>query len=275
MRELINLNDMLKWDSTILDDYVLPDTITIPTDNPDEPVYSMTLDHDTMSSNIVMILGTSHPRFNEPDVFKNALNLWFLTHRWNIEHLMRVACQNYNPLENYDRWEHLHGTNTLGGTDTEVHSGLDITTTSNNETETHSGSDITTSSNNETETHSGTDTTEDTTSAMNASTYQPSDKSTLTHGETIQTNNSGNVNLSHGETIQTNSSGNVNLSHGENINTNYGKTDTNVDNNHIHGNIGVTTFTQMAQAEISLSASFNIYQNIVSLIENDLFICVY
>jgi hypothetical protein len=243
MRKFINLNDMLRWDNTILDDYVLPDTIVIPTDNPDEPVYTISLDHDIMSSNIILTLGDSTPRFNEPDVFKNALNLWFLTHKWNIEHLMRLAAQNYNPLENYDRWEHLKGTNTLGGSDTEVHSGSDITTTSNNETETHSG----------------TDTTEDTTSAMNASTYQPADKSTLTHGEVIQTN----------------SSGNVNQSHGENINTNYGKTDTNVDNNHIHGNIGVTTAQDMARQEISLVATFNIYQNIVSLIENDLFMCVY
>lgn len=243
MRKFINLNDMLRWDNTILDDYVLPDTIVIPTDNPDEPVYTISLDHDIMSSNIILNLGDSTPRFNEPDVFKNALNLWFLTHKWNIEHLMRLAAQNYNPLENYDRWEHLKGTNTLGGSDTEVHSGSDITTTSNNETETHSG----------------TDTTEDTTSAMNASTYQPADKSTLTHGEVIQTN----------------SSGNVNQSHGENINTNYGKTDTNVDNNHIHGNIGVTTAQDMARQEISLVATFNIYQNIVSLIENDLFMCVY
>lgn len=243
MRKFINLNDMLRWDNTILDDYVLPDTIVIPTDNPDEPVYTISLDHDIMSSNIILNLGDSTPRFNEPDVFKNALNLWFLTHKWNIEHLMRLAAQNYNPLENYDRWEHLRGTNTLGGSDSEVHSGSDITTTSNNETETHSG----------------TDTTEDTTSAMNSSTYQPADKSTLTHGEVIQTN----------------SSGNVNQSHGENINTNYGKTDTNVDNNHIHGNIGVTTAQDMARQEISLVATFNIYQNIVSLIENDLFMCVY
>ena len=243
MRKFINLNDMLKWDNTILDDYVLPDTITIHTDNPDEPVYSITLDHDIMSSNIILNLGDSTPRFNEPDVFKNALNLWFLTHKWNIEHLMRLACQNYNPLENYDRWEHLKGTNTLGGTDTEVHSGNDI--------DKRTGS--------VTETHSGVDTTEDTTSAMNSSTYQPSDKSTLTHGEVITTQN---------DLTDT-------MTHGENINTNYGKTDTNVDNNHIHGNIGVTTAQDMARQEISLVATFNIYQNIVSLIENDLFICVY
>lgn len=243
MRKYINLNDMLKWDSTLLDDYVLPDTIVIQTDNPDEPVYSITLDHDIMSSNIVVALGDSIPRFNEPDVFKNALNLWFITHKWNIEHLMRLACQNYNPLENYDRWEHLKGTNTLGGTDTEIHSGNDVEKT---------GGTVT-------EVHSGTDTTEDTTSAMNVSTYQPADKSTLQHGETIATT-----------TDMTDTT-----THGENINTQYGKTDTNVDNNHIHGNIGVTTAQDMARQEIALTATFNIYQNIVSLIENDLFMCVY
>lgn len=243
MRKFINLNDMLRWDNTILDDYVLPDTIVIPTDNPDEPVYTISLDHDIMSSNIVLNLGDSTPRFNEPDVFKNALNLWFLTHKWNIEHLMRLAAQNYNPLENYDRWEHLQGKNTLGGSDTEVHSGNDIEKTGGTVTEAHSGTDIT----------------EDTTSAMNSSTYQPADKSTLQHGENITTT-----------TDMTDTT-----THGENINTQYGKTDTNVDNNHIHGNIGVTTAQDMARQEIALTATFNIYQNIVSLIENDLFMCVY
>lgn len=243
MREMINLNDMLKWDNTILDDYELPDPIYINPDYQEEPTYSISLDHDIMSSNIMIRCGMMHPRFNEPDVFKAALNLWFKTHKWNIEHLMRLAAQNYNPLENYDRWEHLKGTNTLGGTDTEVHSG--------NDTDRKTGS--------VTESHTGVDTTEDTTSAMNASTYQPEDKSTLTHGEVITTQN---------DLTDT-------MTHGENINTNYGKTDTNIDNNHIHGNIGVTTAQQMANQEIALAATFNIYQNIVSLIENDLFICVY
>ena len=243
MREMINLNDMLKWDSTILDDYELPDTIYVNPDYQDEPTYSITLDHDIMSSNIMIRCGLLTPRYNEPDVFKAALNLWFKTHKWNIEHLMRLACQNYNPLENYDRWEHLKGTNTLGGSDREVHSGQDVE---------QSGGTVT-------QAHSGTDTTEETTSAMNSSTYQPADRSTLQHGETITTT-SNNTDTT---------------THGENINTQYGKTDSNVDNNHIHGNIGVTTFTQMANQEIDLANTFNIYQNIVSLIENDLFICVY
>ena len=243
MREMINLNDMLKWDSTILDDYELPDTIYVNPDYQDEPTYSITLDHDIMSSNIMIRCGLLTPRYNEPDVFKAALNLWFKTHKWNIEHLMRLACQNYNPLENYDRWEHLKGTNTLGESDREVHSGQDVE---------QSGGTVT-------EAHSGTDTTEETTSAMNSSTYQPADRSTLQHGETITTT-SNNTDTT---------------THGENINTQYGKTDSNVDNNHIHGNIGVTTFTQMANQEIDLANTFNIYQNIVSLIENDLFICVY
>lgn len=243
MRKLINLNDMLRWDNTILDDYVLPSAITITPDYDDEPTYTISLDHDLMSSNIIIRLGQLTPIFNEPDVFKSALNTWFITHAWNIEHLMRLACQNYNPLENYDRWEHLKGTNTLGGNDKEAHTGSDIDTTSGNDTEVHSG----------------TDTTTDTTSAMNASTYQPADQSTLVHGETITTN--------YGKTDT--------LSHGENITTTYGKTDTNTDNNHIHGNIGVTTAQDMARQEIALVKSFNLYDQVVSLIENDLFLSVY
>lgn len=243
MRKLINLNDMLKWDNTILDDYVLPSAITITPDYEDEPTYTISLDHDLMSSNIILKLGQLTPIFNEPDVFKSALNNWFVTHAWNIEHLMRLACQNYNPIENYDRWEHFSGRNALSGTDKEAHTG--------NDTDKLSGSDS--------DVHSGTDTTTETTSAMNSSTYQPADQSTLTHGETITTN--------YGKTDT--------LTHGENIDTTYGKIDTNTNNNHIHGNIGVMTVQDMANQEIALVKSFNLYDQVVSLIESDLFLSVY
>lgn len=259
MRKLINLNDMLKWDNTILDDYVLPSAITITPDYEDEPTYTISLDHDLMSSNIIIKLGQLTPIFNEPDVFKSALNNWFVTHAWNIEHLMRLACQNYNPIENYDRWEHFSGRNALSGTDKEAHTGNDKDTLSGIDSEVHSGTT--------TDTHSGTDTTTDTTSAMNSSTYQPADKSTLEHGEQITT--------SHGETITTNYGKTDTLTHGENIDTTYGKIDTNTNNNHIHGNIGVMTVQDMADQEIALVKSFNLYDQVVSLIESDLFLSVY
>lgn len=243
MREFINLNDMLKWNSTILDDYTLPGEVIITPDNPDEPTYRITLNHDLMSSNIIIRCGELHPLYPEPDVFKSVLNTWFVTHKWNIEHLMRLACQDYNPLENYDRREHLNVTDKDTGTDTEIHSGADV--------DRLGGTD--------TERQTGTDTTENTTSAMNSSTYQPADKSTLTYGK-VTTDEYGKTDT---------------LTHGENIATNYGKTHTNTANNHLHGNIGVTTYTQMFEQEISLVNTFNIYDAIVSLIQNDLFLSVY
>lgn len=243
MRKLINLKDMLRWDPTILDYYVLPDPITMTPDYASEPTYSITLDHDLMSSQIMIRLGLMNPIFQEPDLFKDAINLWFKTHKWNIEHLMRLACQNYNPLENYDRWEHMSGDEKLSGIDTETHSGNDIDKASGTDTEQHSGNDIT----------------ENTTSAMNTSTYQPADKSTLTYGENIDT--------TYGKQST--------YTHGENIDTKYGKNTNNTANNHLHGNIGTTTYDQMFKGEISVIKSFNIYDSVVSLIESDLFLGVY
>ena len=243
MRKLINLTDMLEWDSTILDNYELPDTVVISPDYDSEPTYSITLDHDLMSSTIMMRLGLMTPIYQEPDVFKSALDTWFLTHKWNIEHLMRLACQDYNPLENYDRWEHIRSDEKLSGTDAEIHSGAD--------TDRASGTD--------TERHSGTDTVENTVSAMNASTYQPDTKSVTTYGERIDTD--------YGKTST--------YTHGENINTNYGKNTNNTTNNHMHGNIGTTTYDQMFRGEIGVIKSFNVYDSVVSLIENDLFLGVY
>lgn len=242
-RRLINLKDMLRWDNTILDDYTLPSAITITPDYSEEPTYTFELNHDTMSSAIMLHLGLMTPLYQEPDMFKSALDYWFIIHKWNIEHLMMLAAQNYNPLENYNRWEHLRGTDTLSGTDTERHSGSDVDTATDRETEVHSGADTTTN----------------TTSAMNSSTYQPDNKSVLDYGETITTNSSKTDTLEHGESIA----------------TLYGKVDTGNHNNHLHGNIGVTTTQQMFNQEIDLVKSFNIYDVIVQLIEKDLFLGVY
>lgn len=243
MRQFINLNDMLKWDDTILDDYTLPDEVVITPDNPSEPTYRISLDHDLMSSTIMIRCGDLHPLYPEPDVFKAILNTWFISHKWNIEHLMRLACQDYNPLENYDRREHFDVTDKDNGTDTEVHSGADV--------DRLGGTD--------TERQTGTDTTENTTSAMNSSTYQPADKSTLTYGK-VTTDEYGKTDT---------------LTHGENIATQYGKVHTNIANNHLHGNIGVTTYTDMFNQEVALVKSFNLYDTVVSLLQNDLFLSVY
>jgi hypothetical protein len=287
----MNLNNLYQWNNKIFDDYILPGPITIHTDYEEEPVYSITLDHDLMTSAIMMRCGLLEPIYNDPVTFKSALETWFVMHRWNIEHLMRLACQNYNPLENYDRWEHLNNRHQEdgdekekhSGTDTETHSGDDIDKLTGTDTETHSGDDVHKLTGTEAVHHTGTVKTETTVSAFNESNYQPDNNVVETRDNTDTTTFNKNDALTHGEKIDTKYGKTDTFTHGENIDTKYGKNittefgkiDTDMSNNHIHGNIGVTTFTQMAEQEIALVKSFNIYDTVVSLLEDDLFIGVY
>ena len=105
--------------------------------------------------------------------------------------------------------------------------------------------------NNLSEGHTGTDETERKTSAMNESTYQPDNSEEFTHGEVIS-------------------------------NTGTATTDKKIDHdgfedaeNHVYGNIGVTTSQQMWIQEKDLVNDNNIYDIITLWLMDDLFIGVY
>ena len=105
--------------------------------------------------------------------------------------------------------------------------------------------------NNLSEGHTGTDQTDRKTSAMNESTYQPDNHEDLTHGETIT--NTGTVTDS-GTDVTTKT-----INH----------------DNHIYGNIGVTTSQQMWIQENELLRDHNIYNEIAILFENEMMLGVY
>lgn len=105
--------------------------------------------------------------------------------------------------------------------------------------------------NNLSEGHTGTDQTERQTSAMNEITYQPDNHEDLIHGETIT--NTGTVTDS-GTDVTTKT-----INH----------------DNHIYGNIGVTTSQQMWIQENELLRDHNIYNEIAILFENEMMLGVY
>lgn len=116
---------------------------------------------------------------------------------------------------------------------------------------THSGNDTT--SGGYTNTDGGTETTENTTSAENSSTYQPDNRTVTTGGLTLT-----NV-------------------HNDTTDRNYTDTE---DNNvkhvgHRHGNIGVTTNTQLIDEELELLRHFDVYTYIAKLFESDMMLLIY
>lgn len=132
---------LYQWDDTIFDLMQVPEG----------------LDKNTIVDNILSETAELEVLYPNPTVFKNLVGVWSAKQIdvWN--RLYATTQYEYNPIENYNRYEE----GSEEGTSTTQHSGTDTTT----DTETHSGTDTASTSethggtdtNSTTETHSGTD----------------------------------------------------------------------------------------------------------------------
>jgi len=225
--------------------------LQLPADSP--------LDRDTLINTIIMQCGLNYPNFADPAVMASAITVWSAQNQYTFEHVAKIYTASYSPIENYDRYEEM---STNRGRDL-----TDNTTSSNTKGETLTTNNTTT--NNLTTQHSGKDSTvdENTTSAYDSSAYQPENKSTsdLTHGEKIT--DTGTVTNNGGSTKNTTGSGSTNKGVLENELT--------TQNNHIRGNIGVTTANAMQIEEYNMLGKYNPYVFIAGLFENSLTLFVY
>lgn len=108
---------LFNWDQTLFDLMEIP----------------AALDRDTLIQNILAETAELEVLYPNPVVFKNLLGVWSRKQLdvWN--RLYETTQYEYNPIENYNRYE----TGSDTGTGTTTHSGTDTTT----ETETHGGTD--------------------------------------------------------------------------------------------------------------------------------------
>ena len=213
--------------------------ITLPSESP--------LDRSVVINSIIMRCGLNYPLYADPSVMASAISLWSAKNQYTFEHVAKIYLASYSPIENYDRYEDMSTDRDRGLTDT--------TTASAGKNE-----GITSS---RTTGHSGTDTTTDetTVSAFNSSTYQPDTKltSSLLHGESVSDSGSSSKNT------QSSSTTNKGITENETI-----KQD-----NHIRGNIGVTTATAMQSEEYTFLEHYNPYEFIAGLFENELTLFIY
>lgn len=217
------------------------------------------LNRDTLINTIIMHCGLNYPNFADPTVMASAITVWSAQNQYTFEHVAKIYTASYSPIENYDRYEEMSTDRGRNLTDN--------TTSSNTKGETLTTNNTTT--NNLTTQHSGKDSTvdENTTSAYDSSAYQPENKSTsdLTHGEKIT--DTGTVTNNGGSTKNTTGSGSTNKGVLENELT--------TQNNHIRGNIGVTTANAMQIEEYNMLGKYNPYVFIAGLFENSLTLFVY
>lgn len=238
-------------------------------------VYPGGMDGDRLKNAILLETAELEVVYPDPRFFKTAINLWsnIRLDTWN--RIYHAAQLEYNPIENYDRYE----TETSGNT--RQHSGVDSTSesvqgssvTDGENTRTISNSTTTSNSNQGSGSDSQTTTNEITafdsnalvTHDRSATTGQNSSSLTQSGTET----QSGTDTLTDDTTVTNSESKTGSFTHGEKI------ADSASRESHIHGNIGVTTSQQMLESELMISEKLNVYDYIVQEFKRRFCILVY
>ena len=208
------------------------------------------VDHETMVNTILLNCGEFEVLYPNIETLKNMFTLF--SNKWSRTVSKWVSALNteYKPLENYDRYEN------FGGSETELENGNETHLTNGNETITNNGNTILS--------RSGTDNNdvENKTSAFNTNDYQPSEKTTtqINYGSS----DTNDVNLSQTRTPNITEIRTPNIKRTRTPNL----------ENHIHGNIGVTTSQQMLESELQLQY-WNLYNKISNLFMKEFCIMIY
>ena len=254
MGRAVNLSPLglYEWDNTVFNLMQIPEA----------------LDRDVLVKNLLAQTAELEVLYPNPVVFKNLVALWSAKEIdvWN--RLYATTQYEYNPIENYNRYE----TQESEGTDHVTHSGTDSTTNS----ELHTGTDRGSRS----RTHTGADTT--TTTGTNGHwiagfdsapsgdndglVKQTRDESSGTETMAYNSGEDETTTFTHGESISKTN----NLAHGENIHT---ERDGSYDL-HAHGNIGVTTTQKLIREQRDIDL-FNLYDIIIESFKMRFCILVY
>ena len=251
----MNFQNQIEYLPTMFDDITLPDD----------------LDRETVISNIVKRCGLLSPVYSEPVLMKEAIDLWFASNQWTLEHLINIIKAEYSPIENTDRYDEQTRT---------ISKELDRDDTFN-ETQTLAKNST------DTLTRTGTDTLKtdvettvdasneviDSVSPYDSNSWSNSSKRTEDNDSTSTTDGTERRTLN--TTEQRSLGGSDTQTHGGTNSRDESEDTTDHFTQHMHGNIGVTTNQEMISQELDLLQKFHIYDWIAMQIEADLFIMLY
>lgn len=237
----LTLNGMYDYDPTLFEGMILPEDY----------------DRDALLFEIIQRSGQLYPYHQQPAMLKTAIRLWFARNFLNFDRTMEALMSEYDPIENYNRYEDwtrtpdLSDTNTHTGQDSTAHSGNDSLVHTGQDTVADTGKDTTTHSGKDTTKNSGTDsdlhtftnyketvteaggkTTEEQVSAFDSGTYQASKKTIETYGDpstrtTEKAITGSNTDaLTHGKQEELTHGHKEELEHGHTETTTRGTTDT-------------------------------------------------
>ncbi len=208
------------------------------------------VDIDNLKNILLMECGEFELLYPDLEFMKSAISLFSQKWKWTVKKWTDALKIEYAPLENYDRFESYSGKETI------VNNGNETVVNSGNSVNKHEGE------NNFSRTGSDSNNVENTTSAYNSSTYQPDNKTDNVTTYGLKESNKNNVT----DTVTPNLT--------ETRTPNLKEVRTPELENHIHGNIGVTTSQQMLKNELDL-ALWNLYENIVNLFKAEYCVMTY
>lgn len=226
----ISFIGLANWDGDLFKDMYWPAPFTA--EEGEEPI----LDKEAFLYELFSRTAELEVIYPNPTVMQFMIKMWSRTRLpvWDL--LWDTTTYDYNPIENYNRYEE--------GTDTDTHSGAD--------TETHAGTD----SYRDTLARTGSDTVTDTpdsttsTGAYNASTSDPTLGLTPTshiEGENVTETEYGSTDTRTGSNTL-----------GHTVSTGYNSELEKEHDLHVHGNIGVMSTQQMIKEQREI-VTFNFY----------------
>ena len=237
---MVKLWNMLQQLPTLFDGIALPEG----------------LDHDSMVNSILFEAAELPPIYADPALLKQMINHYFKTRLAIHSQLVSVLSVEYDPIENYNRYEERNtsGSNEVTTTDSETINTTDLESINTTENGTTSGT-VTSNTNGST---SGE--VENTVSAFNADTYQPDDHTdSTTTSDTSTETETGGTSANTGTSQKTGSGTSQKTGSGKETGTHSGQ-----ETAHIHGNIGVTTSQQMIESSIELLGVSDVYRYITA-----------
>lgn len=238
----LSILGLYKYDATLFDDFQIPEA----------------LDKDLLIDNLLSECAELEVVYADGEFLK------FLIGRWSKKclpvwtKLYNTTVLEYDPIENYNRYEEWEETGKETGTET----GTDTTTDTGKETGTGSGSSS--GSGTSDTTNSGTSIVSNV--AFNSDVFKDATKQTDNANSTSENTSSSQMSTEY----QTDTAKSSTLSR----DMSSGRDNKLTHSGHIHGNIGVTTSQQMIQSEREV-ALYNIYDVIIADFKSKFCIGIY
>lgn len=107
MKGTITLNNMLLFNPALFDDCKLPPAGSMAGVEEGVVIHYPAMDRDTLKNAIVLRCGNLTTINSTPDDLKAAIDAWFYVHYMEHLNLWKTYFYEYNPIENYNRYEHL------------------------------------------------------------------------------------------------------------------------------------------------------------------------